>query len=178
MPTKPVSTTAFAEKTRRDWAGWLAFLDGIGARDLTHTEIAERIASTGDASPWWAQSIAVAYEQHIGRRKPGQRNSGEYEVSANRTVQGNRATVFARAAAHLDAARSLGGVAVGADARASETPKRSYWRATLTDGSTVQLAAEPKSDDRTMLNITHMKLESEDDGARWRAFWKEELGRM
>ncbi|MBX3531415.1 MAG: hypothetical protein KF849_12460 [Rhizobiaceae bacterium] len=178
MSTKPISTAAFGDKTGRDWAGWLAFLERIGARDLSHTQIAEKVAATGDASPWWAQSITVAFEQHIGRRKPGQRNSGAFEVSANRTVAEDRTSLFARVAAHLGAAKSLGDVAVGSDARTSITPKRSYWRATLADGSTVQLAAEPKGDGKTMLNVTHMKLGAEADVARWRAFWKDELGKF
>jgi hypothetical protein len=176
--TKPISTAAFGDKTRRDWVGWLSFLESIGARDLSHAEIAEKVAATGDASPWWAQSITVAFEQHIGRRKPGQRNSGAFEVSASRTVAEDRAGLFARVVAHFGAARSLGGVPVGPDARISETPKRSYWRATLVDGSTVQLAAEPKGDGKTMLNVTHMKLTAEADIARWRAFWKDELGKF
>src|SRR5690606_38785401 len=84
--TRPVPTAPFSEKTGRDWAGWLAFLDEIGARDMPHGEIAARVLATGDASAWWAQSITVAFEQHIGRRRPGQRSAGTYEVSANRTV--------------------------------------------------------------------------------------------
>ena len=85
---------------------------------------------------------------------------------------------FARVAERMGAAKSLGRVPVGTDARVSITPKRSYWRATLADGSTVQLAAEPKGDGKTTLNVTHMKLGTEADVARWRAFWKDELGKF
>src|SRR5690606_39188985 len=87
--TKPIATAAFAEKTGKSWQGWLDFLDGIGARDLSHTEIARAIVETGEASGWWAQGITVAYEQHIGRRQPGQRPNGGYEVSVSKTVSGS-----------------------------------------------------------------------------------------
>lgn len=176
--TRPVPTAPFSEKTGRDWAGWLAFLDEIGARDMPHGEIAARVLATGDASAWWAQSITVAFEQHIGRRRPGQRSAGTYEVSANRTVAEDIATLFDRAAAHMAASAAFDGVATGPDARTSITPKRSYWRATLADGSTVQLAAEPKGTDRTLLNVTHAKLPAETEVGRWRAFWKSELGKL
>ena len=72
----------FARTTGRSWEKWLEFLNEIGAGELTHTEIAQRIHDTGDATGWWSQSIALAYEQHIGRRVPGQVREGEYVVSA------------------------------------------------------------------------------------------------
>jgi hypothetical protein len=62
MGTKPINTAAIEKGTARSWPDWLAFLGAIGADKLTHKEIAEHVAATGDASDWWAQSIAVAYE--------------------------------------------------------------------------------------------------------------------
>ena len=90
MATKPISTAAIEKGTARSWQDWLAFLEEIGADRLSHKEIAERVAATGDASGWWSQSIAVAYEQRIGRRRPGQRSDGTYQASASRTIPGTR----------------------------------------------------------------------------------------
>jgi len=89
MATRPSSTAGIEKGTGRPWEDWLAFLEKIGAAGLSHKEIAERIAATGDASGWWAQSITVAYEQHIGRRVAGQDNDGAFQVATARTFLGN-----------------------------------------------------------------------------------------
>ena len=88
MATKPINTAAIEKGTGRSWEDWLAFLKSIDAEKLSHKEIAERVAATGDATGWWSQSIAVAFEQSIGRRVPGQDNDGTFQVSATKTLPG------------------------------------------------------------------------------------------
>lgn len=176
--TKPIDTDAISKGTARSWDDWLAWLSGIGAEDLSHAEIARRIVATGDASSWWAQSITVAWEQHIGRRRPGQRASGTFEVSATRTVPGETAALFEKLLARLSGVRAFGDVAIDGEPRTSVTPKRSYWRAKLADGTALQFSLEQKTPDRVLVAITHEKLASEADIPRWRAIWKEELGRV
>ena len=68
---------------------WVA-VHGVGARDLTHHEIAtnvlELLDGTIDNPAWWAQSIAVTYEQAIGRRIPGQRPDGTFQMSVSKAT--------------------------------------------------------------------------------------------
>ncbi|MBU5900220.1 hypothetical protein JVW24_24175, partial [Vibrio cholerae O1] len=75
----------------------------------------------------WVQGAVVAYEQEIGRRVPGQRADGTFDVAVSRTVTGERGDVIDRVASLVDG--ELGGVALDGDPRVSTTPKRSYWRA-------------------------------------------------
>ena len=145
---------------------------------MPHPEIAERIRKTGDASGWWAQSITVAFEQHIGRRDPGQRSDGSFEVSVTRTMRGERETVYRLACALFDTRNSFDGVAIDGAARTSVTPKRSYWRAGLADGTAVTVAVEDKGGGKALVALMHQKLGRADDIARWRGFWKEVLGRI
>jgi hypothetical protein len=176
--TKPIDTNAISKATARSWDDWLAWLSGIGAEKLSHAEIARRIVATGDASSWWAQSITVAWEQHIGRRKPGQRAGGAFEVSVTRTVPGEIAALFEKIAAHLDGVDSFDGVARVGEPRTSVTPKRSYWRGKLADGSGVQVSLEQKAEEKVLVTVAHDKLAAEDDIPRWHKFWKEELGKV
>jgi hypothetical protein len=81
MATKPINTAAIEKGTGRSWNEWLAFLESIGAEKLSHKQIAERVTASGHTSGWWSQSIAVAYEQSIGRRLPGQVEDGTFQAS-------------------------------------------------------------------------------------------------
>ena len=173
--TKPAGTDAIADGTARSWEEWLSFLQQIGASRMPHPEIARRIKETGDANGWWAQAITVAFEQHIGRRKPGQRSDGSYEISATRTVNGEVADTFASLCKRLDATAAFDGVARAGSPRTSVTPKRSYWRCDLADGTGVAFALEQKSGAKVLVAATHRKLASDTEAARWRAFWKDYL---
>ena len=87
--TKPVSIAGIVKATKITWPEWLSFFKNVGAKDLTHPEIAakayEKMAASQDSRRWWSQAVTVAYEQHIGRRQPGQRSDGTYEVTLNKT---------------------------------------------------------------------------------------------
>lgn len=170
--TKPAGTENFATSTGRSWAQWLAFLDEQGAEGLSHADIAKLIDATGDASGWWAQSITVAYEQHIGRRAPGQRSDGTFEVSVSRTLQGSMDAVMARWDGHVSDTRSHDGVEVEGEPERTETPKWRYWRCVLADGSKVSATASARSETTAGLAVTHGKLADTDDKERWRKYWK------
>jgi len=88
---RTISPEAIEGGTGRSWDEWLAFFTSIGAEQLTHQEIVARASELG-APPWWRQMVTVAYEQHIGRRVPGQDCDGEFNLSASRTRPGTRGT--------------------------------------------------------------------------------------
>ena len=71
--TRPIDIASAERGTGKVWRERLAFLGKIGARHLPHKEIARRVREECSGSSRRAQSIAVAYEQHIGRRVPGTR---------------------------------------------------------------------------------------------------------
>lgn len=86
---RPVNTQAIEQATGASWQEWCAFLDESGAAQLDHNAIVRKARKFKQISGWWAQSVAVAYEQHIGRRKPGQRSDGLFNASASRTIVGS-----------------------------------------------------------------------------------------
>ena len=169
---KPTSTKNFEAATGRTWEGWVAFLDGIDARKLSHTEIARRIFDTGLASGWWSQSITVAYEQHIGRRAPGQDCDGVFAVSATRTCAGTLDGVLARWVQFLKDREEFGGIAISRGPDTSGTERWRYWRCGLEDGSRVNVTIGEKAPGKVLLAVQHERLETADHVEHWRDFWK------
>jgi hypothetical protein len=170
--TKPVATEAIESGTGRSWEDWLTWLEANGARELSHSEIACRVKDRGNINGWWAQYVTVAYEQHIGRRVPGQDFKGEFQVSVTRTIPDDMDAAMAawRKAAHGIAA--FDGVAVARGPRVSATAKWRRWGVTLEDGTRVTASANQKAPNKSTLAVMHEKLPAQPDVERWRAFWK------
>jgi len=178
MATRPISTAAIEKGTARSWQDWLAFLGSIGADQLSHKEIAERVAATGDASGWWSQSIAVAYEQQIGRRRPGQRGDGTYQATASRTISGTMDEALVAWTALIGKREAFDGVAVERGPETSGSQDFRYWRCALADGSRVAMSFNDKDGGRAAIGLGHERLASPADAEHWRAFWKELLARL
>ena len=74
---------------------WYAELDAAGGQHLGHTAIAAWLVEQG-VDGWWAQGVAIGYEQARGLRIPGQRSDGTFAVSASRQLPGEREAVLDR----------------------------------------------------------------------------------
>ena len=82
-----VSSDAVAKATGRDWDEWMEFLDGLGAREMSHKEIVALAAGPGELSNgWWQQSVAVGYEQARGMRVIGQTSGADFQIGVQRTL--------------------------------------------------------------------------------------------
>ncbi|GAB2535900.1 hypothetical protein [Brachybacterium huguangmaarense] len=166
--SEPAAAAAIGRATGTDFARWVEILDAAGARDMAHGPIAALLVDEHGVDGWWAQSVTVAYEQHIGRREVGQGSTGEYSASVSRTLPGVPDEVFARLEAFLTERAAAEGLA---DVRTSRTPKRLYWRADAPDGSRVVAGLEPKGEDRTLVVMTQEKLADADARARATEHW-------
>ena len=177
---KPTNLMAIEKATQRSWPEWLVFLDGIDAKSLDHTNIAAKVFTelNGkiDSAGWWAQGVTVAYEQHIGRRQPGQRSDGSYEFSVTRVVNMSREEIFAVILDKLSAVTQINEVRITHD-RTSVTPVRSYWRADL-DETRVSIAVEAKAEGKSLVAVTQSEFPDDTYIAEWRSFWKEWLNRI
>lgn len=173
--TRAIDIAAVERGTGRAWRDWLAFLERIGARHLPHKEIARRVRDDCGVGGWWAQSIAVAYEQDIGRRAPGQQCDGGFQVSVNKTCPGSMDAVLARWQAAMDGRKRLAGVAITRGADVSRTDKWCYWRCRLADGSRVSVGIGNRQPGKAVLGLGHEGIGSPQAAARWRAFWRGEL---
>ncbi|MGY1604566.1 hypothetical protein [Geodermatophilus sp. SYSU D00815] len=168
--------------TNRSWDEWLAFMDGIGAEDLDHHEIALRVHAelegTIDQLGWWTQAVTVAYEQHIGRRIPGQRPDGTFQTSVSKATRLGMAELMDRWKAFAADDETVRGAVVGETLRVSGTDRRITWRAKAPDGSSVTVTSEPKKNGTASIIATQIGLPSleANDAARQR--WASVLARF
>jgi len=179
--TEPANITGIEKATNRSWDEWVAFLGGIGAESLSHTEIAKRVHDKlkgRESSSWWAQSITVAYEQHIGRRKPGQDSDGYFRVSVTRSVSGTMDQAM-RSWTRKAAGRSeFADVTIAKAPTTSATDKRRHWGCGLSDGSRISVDVNEKPPGKAVVAVTHTKLDSQEAVERWRSYWKAMLSSL
>ena len=178
--TKATSISAIERASERSWADWVTLFETEGAAQLTHPEIA-RIALAAlpeqlQNPHWWAQGVAIAFEQHVGLRVPGQSSTGDFRVSASRTMSCDRDEAIARWIARFAGSTHLGHEAQSV--RQSRTEKRTFWRATLDGAGKLEVAAGAKPDGRSLVAISHSGLPGADVIEVWRAHWKACLGEL
>ena len=177
MATKAQNIESIERALGEPWSATRQRLEKAGGKDASHKDLADALYPQFDGvvdnHGWWVQGAVVAYEQEIGRRVPGQRADGTFDVAVSRTVPGQRGDVIDRFAALVDGEFALDG-----DPRRSTTEKRSFWRADLADGTKVEAAAEPKGDDRTLLALTASKLPSAEALEDWRSHLKDLIGQV
>lgn len=177
-----MNDTPVMKSTGKELHEWFAILDEHEARELPHKDIARLLSAEYDVPGWWSQNVTVEYEKYIGRRETGQRQSGEYEGTATRTLPGTMDEVLDAWMTRLpDApgAPAFDGVAFAGEPSVSKTEKWRYWRVALADGSrvTVTISDKPGGSARdggpaSSLAVTSSKLPARADGARWKAFWR------
>ncbi len=170
--TQLISDSAIVNATGRDFDYWKAFLEKRGALSKSHKEIALLLREEGGVPPWWTQQLTVMFEQHIGRRVPGQDCDGEFSVSASKTITGSMDDALRWWVDRVGDQSEFSDIPISRGPDISRTDKWRYWRVGLADGSRVNVNIYEKSADKASLGIQHEKLESTDQVEHWRAFWK------
>ncbi|RUO34270.1 hypothetical protein [Aliidiomarina sanyensis] len=170
-----VSNRSIEAATGHTWQHWCEVLDRAGARYLEHKEIAEYLLNQESLPAWWAQTLAVNYEQEIGRRVPGQDCSGKFRVSVSKTLSGSMDEALSTWQKLMKTRGQFSDVMISRGPDTSTTEKWRYWRCGLADGSSISVNIYQKSPDKASLTVEHAKLESEAHVEHWRAFWKGEL---
>lgn len=148
--------------TNRPWDEWLAFMEGIGAEDLDHKSIAlkvyEELDGTIERPGWWTQAVTVAYEQYTGRRLPGQRPDGTFQMSVSRSTALGMADLMERWTTFAAQDETVRDVVVAGNLRVSGTDRRITWRTRARDGSSVIVTSEPKRDGAASIVATQIGL--------------------
>lgn len=174
---------AVERATGRSWDEWLEYMAGIDANGLTHHEIAAALVGELDGKVdnlgWWAQATAVAYEQYVGRRVPGQRPDGTFQTSVSRSTTLGMEALMAAWTAFAAADEGVLDLIAG-QPRVSGTANRITWRAKARDGAAIVVISEPKKDETAALVAQHMgsaTLERNDEAkAEWTAITARFLG--
>jgi hypothetical protein len=167
--------------TKRTWDEWMAYLDGLNARDLPHADIAARAFDLIDGevenAGWWAQSVAVTYEQAIGRRIPGQRSDGTFEMSVSKATPVGMHDLMEQWTAFAGSDQAVVDLITG-EPRVSGTDKRITWRTKARDGSSIIVTSEPKRDGRASIVVQHTGLATLEDNDAARELWRDILARF
>jgi hypothetical protein len=166
---------AVERATDRTWDEWLRFMDGIGAKDLDHKAIALEVYGELDGTieqlGWWTQAVTVAYEQHIGRRVPGQRSDGTFQTSVSRSTTLGMAELMDRWQKFAAGDETVQDIVGDGDPRVSGTDRRITWRTKARDGSSLVVTSEPKKNGTASIVATQIGLatpELNDDAReRW-----------
>ena len=168
---KSANIPAIEAATDVVWSLWRAHLDAEGGAALAHNELVHAARRFKPISGWWAQEIAVAYEQQIGRRLPGQMNDGSFSVSVSRTLEGELETLHSAWCRFASALSAVDEVGFSATPTISATPKRLYWRVKFEDSSSVSSGMEVKSSAKVLLALEHKKLSNHADIAARKIAW-------
>lgn len=179
--TRAESIPGIERATGRSWADWVEIFESQGARTLPHPKIAiiarAAVPETLANPDWWAQGIAIAYEQHAGLRVPGQSSTGTFRVSASRTLTADRDDIIeAWAAANDHRTEHLGHP--GGEPRRSRTDKRTFWRLDLEGAGRVEVAASQKTEDKIIIALSQDGLPDGERIEEWRAHWKSLLAEL
>lgn len=179
--TRAGSIPGIERATGREWAEWVRFFEDQEAAKLNHAEIARlaRLAVPADLKnpDWWAQGIAIAYEQHAGLRVPGQASDGTFRVGASRSLPLGRDAAMEAWDAMTDGIAEHRGHAQG-EPRRSRTEKRTFWRVNLEGAGRVEVSATQKNEISTALAISHEGLQDGAEIEAWRTHWKALLAKL
>lgn len=141
---------------------------------MSHGDLAKLVQSKleglVDNPAWWAQGITVAYEQHIGKRVPGQLADGTFEIAVSKSVNVRRNELFQQVSGWFDAQKSLNNQEV-LNVRSSETPKRSSWRCDFVDKSKFAATVE-ENGDNSKLVLSHTAIPTKQQADGWKEFWR------
>lgn len=178
--TKAQGVGPYEKVTQRAWPQWVELIDGLGGRELSHADIVPLVQSEISHLDlknhgWWAQGITIAYEQHIGRRIPGQQGDGTFASSASKTIPGTLDDGLAAWVALVEGRTEFNGFKVTGEPSTSTTSKWRYWRCQLEDDSRVDVTVNESAPGKCRVAIQHSKLLSPEAASECKTFWKAQL---
>lgn len=148
-----VSDDAVREATGHAPTDWFARLDAEGATGWEHPAIARRLVEW-DMDPWWAQGVAIRYEQERGIRIPGQQSDGTFAATVSKTLHGDLEAGYAHVVERLSAAW-------GRPDSSRAEGKRPYARWSSGDGS-ILVNVEVSGVGRLRVSVAHQRLDGPD----------------
>ena len=166
---------AVKARTGKNWEEWIAVLDQAGARKMDHKSIATYLHEKCALPGWWAQMVAVGYEQARGMRQKHEQPEGDFEISVSKTVEIPVAKSFA---AWEDSKLRRRWLKDAEFTIRKATPYKSM-RITWVDGKTsVEVNFYPKGDTKSQVVAQHSKLASAQQAERMKKYWAEQLERL
>ncbi|HJX78002.1 hypothetical protein [Glutamicibacter sp.] len=178
MATKSSNIEAIIKATGKPWEQWVEQIESAGAKELSHKPLASMIYQLMPADlenpGWWAQSVAIAYEQHIGRRVPGQASDGSFKGSVSTTLNTDLEGALQSWVGSVAEFSEFIGAQLASEPAVSGSEKWRYWRAQFSDGSCVSVNITMKGN-KASVSAGHAKLANPQDLEGWKSFWRQIL---
>lgn len=165
-----ISAVAVKKGTGKTWREWGALLDKAGAKKKSHKEIADLLATRHKIPAWWAQMLALGYEQSRGLRAKLPKPAG-FEVSVSRTIAAPVARAFE---AWKDSALREHWLPATPLTVRKATPHKSI-RITWADSTTVAVNFWPKGALKCQVVPQHGHLPDAASAERMKGYWTEKL---
>jgi hypothetical protein len=170
-PVLTMSDDAIRRKTGRGWEEWFDLLDGWGAAERTHTEIARWVVEERGLDGWSAQSVTVSYERARGGREVGERPDG-FSITASKTVA---VPVDRLYEAFVDESLRRRWLPEG-ELRERTASKPKSIRFDWGDGETrVIVGFMAKGETKSTVALMHERLSDAGEAERMKAFWRERV---
>jgi hypothetical protein len=173
--TKPISDEAVQRATGRVWADWFRILDGIGAKRMTHTQIAAHLHEREEVRGWWSQMVAVRYERERGLREVLQSCRGDFAASGSRTLKAGVAEVFRALSDPAERRRWCPDAPLEVTKATSPKSVRAKWAGT---DQRIAFNLVPQGRGKSRVSVDHMGLGSAGEAVRLKAWWGERLDRL
>lgn len=175
-PALVTSDETIRTRTGRGWEDWFDRLDSWGATELSHREIARKVAAELGIDPlaWNAQAITTSYERGRGRREVGQRADG-FSATASRTVAVPVDDLYD---AFVEPERRTEWLAVDhLRPRSGTRPKtaRYDWG---DDDTRVHVSFSHKSETKSVVSLEHLRLPDAESAEEMKQLWRDGLDRL
>jgi len=165
------SDATIKAKTGCKWERWVGALDYLGAKDMSHRDIAALVSKKYKIDGWWAQTVTVGYERIKGLRARGQRRDGTYEATKSRTFDVPVKTLFDAWADASVRRRWLDGESVKVRTATAPKSMRLGW----SDGSIIAIGFEAKGKSKSSVAVQHTKLPDKETADRLKQYWSDRL---
>jgi hypothetical protein len=167
------SDEVIRERTGRGWEEWFDLLDEAGAAEMSHREMARRLAAEqgADLLAWNVQAVVGSYERARRGRQVGEHEDG-FTVTASKTVAVPIERLYAAFVDAGERARWLPDAELRERTTIEPRSARFDWG---DDGSRVHVALTAKSEEKSTAALTHERLPDGKEAARMKAFWRERV---
>ena len=166
-----ISDQAVKKATGKSWEEWIATLDKAGTNRMNHTQIAAYLYEKQKLSGWWAQMVAVGYEQAKGLRKLHERPDG-YEISVSRVVNVPLATLSKSWGDEKQRAKWL----KTRDLEVKKATANKSMRITWSDKKTsLEVNFYQKGKGKAQVVVQHAKLKDSKEADKMKGYWAKTL---
>ena len=175
-PPLATSDQAIRERTGRGWEQWFDLLDEWGAAELSHRDVARRVAAELGIHPlaWNAQAITASYERARGLREVGEHEDG-FTVTASKTVAVPVERLYAAFVDEEQRARWLPDGPLRERTHIEPRSARFDWG----DGATrVHVTFAAKGEGKSTVALSHERLADSEEAERTKAFWRERVSTL